>query len=1082
MHAQWGKESRHGWSLRHCAAALTAMGAAIVMLGSSVITASAAENSADATTQQQTSETQNIQTANADSLHTWWHNNAEKNGTSSIADANVRESPFYSTTVASAAVPDTNYNSFTYLSLPRNGNGKIGYDSQDGAEFSSQAGLTMSWSTFEYSADAYVDVSLDTGQTISSADQVTIRPTSDKFTKTLVDNHTVRIHVPYSDAGYRFSVEFDPQLMTSYNSNSGGSGSLTTDSSSGQAVSTEPKNAMLIFAQPLLKGSAAAEHIPDSTASNVKHVTQSDVTDLDHIDSSIDTLYFDPGTYVMGSTYRAELPENIRWVYLAPGAYVKGAFKFLSTGSSFKVTGYGVLSGEQYVYEADTNNGYKRRDEVNTTDCHSSCVKMLQFQSGDSAQTLDLQGVTVASPPYHTFVMYGNEDGPFAMTVNNYQQVGGWYWQTDGLEMYRGSTLRNSFLHSNDDVIKLYHSNVKVENNVIWKNENGPVFQWGWGARNVENVAVSDTDIIHNRMYWNDQKYNTCVFNSSSSYLDMGATNTADPKQTFQNMTFTNTNVEGMVNCGIRLFAMQNTKNIKIDGFHVDSWSKINQSAQEGMFRALTDKEGTAVAIGNQTTDHEGLLLHNYTVGGTAIVKAGDNWSSNELGRLNFDANLWDNWDATADDQASGDAPSLEVSGVSDGETAAKRDLPISGKSNATEVRISVNNGEYQNVAVKKGAFNASVNLPDVSNTIKVTAVGANKVMSVKRYTVYAFGTLVGNISDPKGDDNGPGSYVYPTDGAFNKGSFDLRAFSVYKDGDHVRFVTTVDSSITNSWGGNGMSTQRLNIYLGKASSSKTRSTTVATAELPGTNTFTEGAWQKAIVADGRNNGARYASGVYEAGSEPEKSADVDLSVVQGNAIVASVPAAALAGLDLDKIGYQVSIFSSAEDSEGIGNVRPVFSKECWDGESACQTSTFVKQYRFGGGLGEVTDTAAHDSVTTDSNAIDIFSGDQSQADLMNLKNSQVVLPFLTLEQQDSDNGGAEPTTPATPSKPTPSASAGTSNKQADANTKQTASTSPAVHGTLAKTGVSAASLVAVTLLLIAAGGITYSIRRKSDS
>jgi hypothetical protein len=456
---------------------LTAIGAALMMLGSSVITATAAEPTAGSTTQKNVAAKSATQVADTESLHTWWHDNAKKTS-GSITDDTVRESPFYTTQVASASSPDESYKSFTYMSVPRNGNGKIGYTEQDGAEFSSEAGMSMSWSTFEYSADAYVDVTLDTGQTISSADQVTIRPTSDNFQKTLIGNNTVRIKVPYSDAGYRFSVEFDPQLITSYNDNSGGSGALTTDAASGQAVSTEPRNAMLVFAQPLLTGGSASQHIPDTNAANVKHVTQNDMSGLNTVDSSIDTLYFDPGTYWMGSKYRAQLPKNIKWVYLAPGAYVKGAFEFLSTGDSFKVTGYGVLSGEQYVYEADTADNYNHLS-ANKSDCHNSCVKMLQFESTGSPQTLDLQGVTVASPPYHTFVMYGVEDGPFAMTVNNYQQIGGWYWQTDGLEMYRGSTLHNSFFHSNDDVIKLYHSNVKVDNTVIWKNENGPVFQWG---------------------------------------------------------------------------------------------------------------------------------------------------------------------------------------------------------------------------------------------------------------------------------------------------------------------------------------------------------------------------------------------------------------------------------------------------------------------------------------------------------------------------------------------------------------------------------------------------------------------------
>ena len=43
------------------------------------------------------------------------------------------------------------------------------------------------------------------------------------------------------------------------------------------------------------------------------------------------------------------------------------------------------------------------------------------------------------------------------------------------------------------------------------------------------------------------------------------------------------------------------------------------------------------MTIGNEVPDGNGLRLHNYTVGGTAILKAGNNWAADELGRLNFE-------------------------------------------------------------------------------------------------------------------------------------------------------------------------------------------------------------------------------------------------------------------------------------------------------------------------------------------------------------------------------------------------------------------------------------------------------------
>jgi hypothetical protein len=167
--------------------------------------------------------------------------------------------------------------------------------------------------------------------------------------------------------------------------------------------------------------------------------------------------------------------------------------------------------------------------------------------------------------------------------------------------------MKNTFFHSNDDVLKIYHNRVSIKNTVIWKNENGPVIQWGWVPRNIDDVTVRNTDVIHNRMYWKDVKYNTCVFNSSSHYEDMGATDRADVATTVQNMTFADTRVEGAVNCAVRIFALSNTKNININGLAVDEWNDLDPAAQANKLKRYTDRAGTKVTIGNEVRDGNGL-------------------------------------------------------------------------------------------------------------------------------------------------------------------------------------------------------------------------------------------------------------------------------------------------------------------------------------------------------------------------------------------------------------------------------------------------------------------------------------------
>ncbi|GKV73752.1 MULTISPECIES: family 49 glycosyl hydrolase [Pseudarthrobacter] len=583
-----------------------------------------------------------ITTADNGNLHTWWHDNAVFNTTGPTGNDEVRRSSFYDLQVAQENQPDKAYDAFTYMSIPRSGKDKIGYTKEDGAEFSSQAGLTMSWSSFEYAKDVWVDVSLRTGQTITSADQVQIRPSSYNFEKQLVDADTVKIKVPYSDAGYRFSVEFEPQLYTAYNDMSGDSGKLTTEAEGNRAIHTEPRNSMMIFAEPKLRGEQKERLVPTEESGSIHYPAEGEVTNLNAVTEEI--IYFKPGTYSMGSDYHAVLPPNVKWVYLAPGAYVKGAFRFLHDNQSqYKVTGYGVLSGEQYVYEADTNNNYNHLSGA--SNCHSSCVKMLQFASADAEQKLDLQGVTVAEPPYHSFVVYGNEQ-TFHMNVENYKQVGSWYWQTDGIELYKGSTMKNTFFNANDDVLKMYHSDVTIDNTVIWKNENGPVIQWGWTPRNIDNVNVTNTTVIHNRMYWKDVKYNTCILNSSSHWEDMGSTTKADPNTTVKNMRFENITVEGMTNCAIRVYALSDTENIHVKNLNIDAWNGLDWTSQVSHLKRYTNPAGEKVTIGNEIPDGNGLALENYSVGGEVIEKTADNWADHQLGRIGFDGENWNSWNA----------------------------------------------------------------------------------------------------------------------------------------------------------------------------------------------------------------------------------------------------------------------------------------------------------------------------------------------------------------------------------------------------------------------------------------------------
>jgi flagellar hook assembly protein FlgD len=70
-------------------------------------------------------------------------------------------------------------------------------------------------------------------------------------------------------------------------------------------------------------------------------------------------------------------------------------------------------------------------------------------------------------------------------------------------------------------------------------------------------------------------------------------------------------------------------------------------------------------------------------------------------------------------------------------------------------------------------------------------------------------------LTDPAGDDYGPGDYVYPYDGVFTPGSFDIIRFRAYDQGSNIKFEVEIDGELSDPWGsGAGFSLQSLDIYI----------------------------------------------------------------------------------------------------------------------------------------------------------------------------------------------------------------------------------------------------------------------------
>jgi hypothetical protein len=77
---------------------------------------------------------------------------------------------------------------------------------------------------------------------------------------------------------------------------------------------------------------------------------------------------------------------------------------------------------------------------------------------------------------------------------------------------------------------------------------------------------------------------------------------------------------------------------------------------------------------------------------------------------------------------------------------------------------------------------------PFGTSVVTVAATKGTATGYARRTVVSEFitGTTVLDVTDPDGDDNGPGTYAYPTSDDFKPGAFDLQRFQVIVDGDNV--------------------------------------------------------------------------------------------------------------------------------------------------------------------------------------------------------------------------------------------------------------------------------------------------------
>ncbi len=180
------------------------------------------------------------------------------------------------------------------------------------------------------------------------------------------------------------------------------------------------------------------------------------------------------------------------------------------------------------------------------------------------------------------------------------------------------------------------------------------------------------------------------------------------------------------------------------------------------------------------------------------------------------------------------------------GTTAPGAALSVASDDTTTGAPASVTS----TVAAADGSFSVSVPVSFGSNVITVGASAASG-----RFTGYSQvtvtneggGSTVLDVTDPTADDNGPGTYKYPTSSDFVAGSFDLTRYQVLSDGTFAYVRVTLRTLVPTFGVIDGA--QLLDVYVHVPGASPT--STAAAFLSRNYSIVSSGAWSQRIEVQG---------------------------------------------------------------------------------------------------------------------------------------------------------------------------------------------------------------------------------------
>jgi hypothetical protein len=221
-------------------------------------------------------------------------------------------------------------------------------------------------------------------------------------------------------------------------------------------------------------------------------------------------IYFGPGIHEIG--YSGGTMQNFavgKTVYLAGGAYVKGALKTADMAGTTAVIGRGILSGID-IPGYESYNG------------------MIDVHTG----ILQTEGIIILDAPqgYQGIIAYGN-----GSVLRNIKMIA-WAQGSDAGVLGINSQIINCFFKINDDVLKPVSTGILFKDNIVWHQMCGSVIMLGWNSvLPITNATVSGLDVIGC-----DRGVKTNPDVTSQSFLNLKNSNGA----TYKNFTIENVRMD----------------------------------------------------------------------------------------------------------------------------------------------------------------------------------------------------------------------------------------------------------------------------------------------------------------------------------------------------------------------------------------------------------------------------------------------------------------------------------------------------------------------------------------------------------